>query len=131
MVARLRRYTRSKMGAISEILENDARQAADLLTSLSAERDRLETELTNLNAVATETYARLREERDALKSPPDEVLERMARAYDESIGISWARMDNDRKAYAGFVAYRISSMRAALAAAEGEQASIPEGKTSA
>ena len=44
VVARLRRYTRSQMGAISEVLEGDAQQAADLLTRLSAELDRLEGE---------------------------------------------------------------------------------------
>lgn len=77
MVGRLRRYTRSQMGAISEVLENDARQAADLLTSLSAERDEA------VNVFTAETIERglqkaradrAEAERDALKAEKRELM---------------------------------------------------------
>lgn len=123
----------SRIGQVSMCFRSDMvnfRQAADLLTCLSAERDRLEGERDGLiGAVADHVsmrgfyYDRMQEnaaraeraeaERDALKSPPEDVLERMARAFisswfsTEPAALEAILREGDQKE-------AISAMRAAL-----------------
>lgn len=47
--------------------------------------------------------------------PSDEQFAAMARAYDEGIGISWARVETDPELYGAFVANRAVTMKRAFA----------------